>query len=154
MADYGYVRSLGKITRLTRTTSFAPANANAKLSLEDVGAIAANIASMQINPVLSALGVSLPITQATSPSGWAVLEEINAYGAACQVDRICFTEKGPNAAQTDPWTCRIFDNQLKALEEGRLSLIDVDSGPAVTDTDYVGFFADQDDFTFSMDDEF
>jgi hypothetical protein len=136
---FGYLASLDEIKRIARTTSFRPERANAKLSDTDLGIIASNIARAKIDPALRALGVVLPLDQGLSPSGWALLAELNALGAACRVDQINFTENAPNKGAEKPWQCVEFDAALKALQAGQLDLIDIGAGP-VSDDQLGGFF--------------
>jgi hypothetical protein len=127
--SYGYVDDVDDIKLVCRTRSFYPTVNTARLSDTDLQAIATNVALTRIDPVLAALGVALPISPTASPLGWAVLKELNIMGAACRVDRITFTEKAPNAKAETPWQCTDFEEMVKALQEGKLNLLDIPTGP-------------------------
>jgi hypothetical protein len=125
----GYIEDVAEITRLTRTTKFLPDSPNAKLSTTQVLAMAQSIARTEIDTRLRVLGVTTPVSKAISPSGFFVLKDINALGAACRVDRVNFTEVAPNGRVIDPWQCVEFDKLMTALTEGELNLIDVEGMP-------------------------
>jgi len=150
--SYGYVSSADEVIKYTRAQDFRPLRAEAKLHISDVCSICQTIAESRINPVLSSLGINLPLTEEGSPNAWKILAYLNAIGAACTVDRIVFTEVGVSAKDSVPWTCTEFENQLKALAEGKIDLIDFGLSPS--DEDIGEFFYSEDMYFNGLSDVF
>jgi len=152
--SFGYVNVTGDVVRITRARDFKPMKANARLSVDDVQQICADIAESRIDPVLDSLGYVLPVDPTTSPRGWKVLSQINVLGAACRIDQVNFTEAKPSAAKENAeWTCTEFEKQLKLLSDGLLELVDVDQG---LDADAMtgDFFYSEEPYFGGMDDKF
>ena len=148
----GYIEDVSEITRLTRAQSFLPDSSNAKLSTTQVLSIAQTVARTEIDPKLRILGVTTPVSKATSPSGFFILKDINALGAACRVDRIIFTETKPSGRDDRPWQCMEFEKLMTALLNGEMDLIDVD-GMMLKDEDLASWTNAHDRY-FTNDDEF
>ena len=149
---YGYVEDSTEVTELTRADSFRPAQANARLSLTQVLSIAQTVARTEIDPKLKILGATVPVSKAVSPSGFHILKDINALGAACKIDRIIFTEEKPSGRDDRPWQCMEFDKLMASLLAGEMDLIDVPN-MIVKDED-LAVFTYENDRRFTIDDEF
>jgi len=148
----GYIEDVTEITRLTRAQNFLPDTANAKLSTSQILALGQMVARTDIDPKLRVLGVTTPVSKTTSPSGFFILKDINAMGAACRVDRIVFTETRPSSKESQPWQCVEFDRYMAELISGQIDLIDVDNMIA-HDEDLASWTYEHDRF-FTNDDEF
>ena len=148
----GYIEDVSEITRLTRAQNFLPDSSNAKLSTTQILAIAQSIARTDIDPKLRILGATTPIAKSTSPSGFFILKDINALGAACRVDRIIFTEERPSGRDDRPWQCMEFDKFMTSLLAGEIDLIDVPN-MIVKDEDLATFTYENDRY-FTYDDTF